>query len=488
MFSGNVLAGDVSFPAHYIFSKLACNGSTPPQRDYSNSLASLKSLAHWALQVASSTKPLLLSSHSDVQQATRKQASSLIKHVSTTPAVFVIYTSITGENPCVGVSPAKQKISLLALYTLDKLGNFQLLGSLYLSTSYQAFENSRRVSYESSNEIKAFPLPRQNLECIFYFLPTSFFSTTLKLGRQTFLGFIKNGYSGPRRLRSCRKVVLDLDGYQITHIGKGAFAIISRVIHRASGEIRVMKRITFDNTGLAEYLARNEVDALKAMSGNVWFPPLLNNFEEGGEFLITMPFYHRGDLAALIEHKGYLGRKLAQFYSAQLILAIHNLHKMGIIHRDIKTDNIFLDGNGHLVLADLGLAENIATYEGGEEMMKYFPEWLEARDKGGDDFPLLWVNHRNPLSMIGSAGTFWYTAPEVFRKERYSFGVDYWSVGVIYYELITGHIPFNHFKPYPENKRPELDFTMKPGQLKDVVHWEEEALSEVRTYYNELNL
>lgn len=73
-------------------------------------------------------------------------------------------------------------------------------------------------------------------------------------------------------------------------------------------------------------------------------------------------------------------------------------------------------------------------------MMKYFPEWLEARDKGGDHFPLLWVNHRNPLSTVGSAGTFWYTAPEVFRKERYSFGVDYWSVGVIYYELITGHV------------------------------------------------
>ncbi|KDR82441.1 hypothetical protein GALMADRAFT_1347012 [Galerina marginata CBS 339.88] len=96
------------------------------------------------------------------------------------------------------------------------------------------------------------------------------------------------------------------------------------------------------------------------------------------------------------------------------ILAIQSLHKKGIIHRDIKTDNIFLDEQGHLILADLGLAENIAT-------------------------------HLNPLQTCGAAGTFWYTAPEVFKKEHYSFGVDYWSVGVIYHELITGHVSVSPF-------------------------------------------
>ena len=67
--------------------------------------------------------------------------------------------------------------------------------------------------------------------------------------------------------------------------GKGHlrnFAVISRVWHRPSSEIRVMKRITFDKTGLAEY------DILEAMKGNIWFPPLLNHFMEGGEFIVTM--------------------------------------------------------------------------------------------------------------------------------------------------------------------------------------------------------
>lgn len=125
---------------------------------------------------------------------------------------------------------------------------------------------------------------------------------------------------------------------------------------------------------------------------------------------------------------------------ADQILAVQSLHEVGIIHRDIKPDNIFLGEAGHLVLADFGLAENIASYAGGESAMSNFPVWLEARAKNDDDFPFLWINRHNPLGMRGVAGTYWYTAPEVFRKERYSFGVDYWSVGVIYYELITGHV------------------------------------------------
>ncbi|KAJ3516688.1 hypothetical protein NLJ89_g971 [Agrocybe chaxingu] len=204
---------------------------------------------------------------------------------------------------------------------------------------------------------------------------------------------------------------------------------------------------------------------------------------DGEEFVVSMPFYQRGDLAGLLEHRGYLGRSLARFYAAQLVLAVQALHKQGIVHRDIKPDNLLLDDAGHLLLADLGLAENLGTcdlQDGAAAVeMHRFPVWLEARAKGGDEFPMLWVDGHNPLGTRGVAGTYWYTAPEVFRHERYSFGVDYWSVGVIYHELITGHIPFKYGKPYPENKRPGLDYTPKPGQLKFINLWEQRALVEL---------
>ncbi len=103
---------------------------------------------------------------------------------------------------------------------------------------------------------------------------------------KSLFGFLK--YAGPRRLPPSRKILLDEEGYHITHIGKGAFAVISRVLYRPTGDVRVMKRITFDESGLAKYLAKNEVDALKAMAGNIWFPQLLNDFAEGRQFVITM--------------------------------------------------------------------------------------------------------------------------------------------------------------------------------------------------------
>ena len=95
-------------------------------------------------------------------------------------------------------------------------------------------------------------------------------------------------YSGPRRLRSSRRVLVDNDEYQVTHVGRGAFATVSRVFHKPSGEMRAMKRIVFDKAGLAESLAQAEVDSLLAVMGSPWFPTLLNHFMDEAEYIITM--------------------------------------------------------------------------------------------------------------------------------------------------------------------------------------------------------
>lgn len=95
-------------------------------------------------------------------------------------------------------------------------------------------------------------------------------------------------YFGPRRLMPSRRVLVDDDEYQIMHIGRGSFATITRVLHKQSGEMRVMKRIVFDETDLAKSLAEAEVDTLKAVAGSLWFPVLLNHFKDDEEYIITM--------------------------------------------------------------------------------------------------------------------------------------------------------------------------------------------------------
>ncbi|CAA7258829.1 unnamed protein product [Cyclocybe aegerita] len=387
----------------------------------------------------------------------------------------------------------------VTLYAIDNIGKRVLVGYTSWTTSFSILKRraqSHQLAHNQATKRPRLHHPLSKFLFAFAFSGLNLFHYRFrrtKLPRflehwkfsqraRSLFTFLR--CTGPRCLPPSRRVILDQDGYQITHIGNGAFAVISRVSRRGSTQARVvMKRITFDESGLARYLAETEVDCLKAMTGNQWFPPLLTHFMDDEEFVISMPFYQRGDLAGLLEHRGYLGRSLAQFYAAQLVLAIEALHKQGIVHRDIKPDNILLDDAGHLLLADLGLAENLGTsdLQDGPAVvdMHRFPVWLEARAKGGDEFPMLWVDGHNPLGTRGAAGTYWYTAPEVFRNERYSFGVDYWSVGVIYHELTTGHIPFKHCKAYPENKRPVLDYTPKPGQVRFIKPWENRALDEL---------
>lgn len=266
---------------------------------------------------------------------------------------WFISLCICGSSVQRGYQDIQRRVVYWAGFKGDFKGNFSLVGNLRIEQSswkffrrpihWSSLLSTLIASRYASNPILKVPIIIV-MDSGFYFDASvrrnhlDFFPYSWQA--RSLFSFLR--YYGPKCLRGARRVLLDEDGFQITHIGQGAFAVISRVWHRPSGEIRAMKRITFDKTGLAEYLARNEIETLEAMKGNVWFPPLLNHFKEGGEFIVTMvsslhpitfwglnsvltqPFYRRGDLAGLIEHKGFLGREIAQFYCAQLVRLFTN--------------------------------------------------------------------------------------------------------------------------------------------------------------------
>ncbi|KAJ3349720.1 hypothetical protein HDU83_000338 [Entophlyctis luteolus] len=195
----------------------------------------------------------------------------------------------------------------------------------------------------------------------------------------------------------------------LTAIGKGAFGKVKIVQHKQSKIKYALKYI--DKKMCIEMKAVDCIIQERFLLEQIQSPFTCNlryAFQDDENMFMVIDLMLGGDLRFLLNSKGPLAEDLVQLYAAECALGIDYLHSKSIVHRDLKPDNILISETGHATLTDF----NIAT--------KFNPN----------------------KPMQSEAGSPAYMAPEIFKKTGYNQNVDWWSLGIIIYELFYNKRPF----------------------------------------------
>ncbi|KAI4326286.1 hypothetical protein MLD38_031615 [Melastoma candidum] len=236
-----------------------------------------------------------------------------------------------------------------------------------------------------------------------------------------------------------------IDDFEIMKpISRGAFGRVFLAKKRTTGDlfaIKVLKK--------ADMIRKNAVESILAERDilisvrNPFVVRFFYSFTCRENLYLVMEYLNGGDLYSLLRNMGCLDEDVARVYIAEVVLALEYLHSLRVVHRDLKPDNLLIAHDGHIKLTDFGLSKvgliNSTDLSGPgvsrtsileEEPMLSTPENPNDR--------------RKKRSAVGTPD---YLAPEILLGTGHGTTADWWSVGVILFELIVGIPPFNAEHP-----------------------------------------
>jgi serum/glucocorticoid-regulated kinase 2 len=204
---------------------------------------------------------------------------------------------------------------------------------------------------------------------------------------------------------------LTIDDFDLLKvIGKGSFGKVMQVRKKDSGKIYALKAIR-----KSHIVSRSEVThtlaerTVLARVDNPFIVPLKFSFQSPEKLYLVLSFINGGELFYHLQREGKFELSRARFYTCELLSALECLHSLDVIYRDLKPENILLDYKGHIALCDFGLCK---------------------------------LNMKNQDKTSTFCGTPEYLAPELLLGHGYTKVVDWWTLGILLYEMLTGLPPY----------------------------------------------
>eukprot|EP01004_Peranema_trichophorum_P002305 NODE_1374_length_1985_cov_45.942535_g1163_i0.p1 GENE.NODE_1374_length_1985_cov_45.942535_g1163_i0~~NODE_1374_length_1985_cov_45.942535_g1163_i0.p1 ORF type:complete len:462 (-),score=71.81 NODE_1374_length_1985_cov_45.942535_g1163_i0:545-1930(-) len=220
-----------------------------------------------------------------------------------------------------------------------------------------------------------------------------------------------NSNGDEKMLLSCTGQAVSLKDFEILKvIGRGSFGKVMKAQYKATGQIFAMKALRKDQL-LEQQMVQNAKDEKNILQSvdHPFIVKLHFAFQTKQRIYLVLDLLPGGELFFHLKNAEYFSETRSKLYAAEIASALEHLHSLGVIYRDLKPENVVLDAGGHAMLTDMGLAKtqmnpNVQTYT--------------------------------------FCGTPEYIAPEILKGTGHNKGVDWWALGTLIFEMLTGLPPF----------------------------------------------
>nr|KAF7439480.1 hypothetical protein H0235_001871 [Vespula pensylvanica] len=194
-------------------------------------------------------------------------------------------------------------------------------------------------------------------------------------------------------------------------LGQGSFGkvfLVRKVVGKDSGTLYAMKVLKKATLKVRDRVRTKMERNILVDVEHPFIVRLHYAFQTEGKLYLILDFLRGGDLFTRLSKEVMFTEEDVKFYLAELALALDHIHKLGIIYRDLKPENILLDTEGHISLTDFGLSK-------------------QSLDNS---------------KAYSFCGTIEYMAPEIVNRKGHSYAADWWSFGILMFEMLTGALPF----------------------------------------------